>query len=528
MKDKIKAAVDRLIFITDSAEDELLKRRKDVGMLEVVREHQISDEASEVVVEPADDAISHRVDGRTFNELLKKPRSEIESLLASKKQRFARIAEHFDPSYEELGEDKSANIRIALEEYESGSGIPGQVESIVSQKELREKWKSAQNIEKVQEEFVEMIEAYREFSGQDYGKILGLWEPNLSYEEIDEIVEQVKNGVLSVLDELDEQKVAERWDETGGKVEEDLSLNDVSEKPARVHEFLVNYVLGGNPVKMPVRLAESGMEYGNSSMAPLQTTEDDFWAKSLDTSAHEFGHTFGRESLPEEYMFLPLGEPPSEAIDEGTARMYQNHVFRSKAFLETMKERHSPWMRAHGVPDFEPENLHEWFNAIDPENTERISASPLTYPLHVVIRYELEKELVESEKPVEELVEDLHSKWQKKMQEYIGDSLGAEYELDEQETVLQDVHWGKGKVGYFPSYILGDVMASGWKNAIENEIDGEFEEAVKETDLRPINDWIKKNIWSHGKAVWSRSEYVELEVDSYIEHLEQKAETLYG
>lgn len=527
MRNRIRAFADRLILMSGSAGDELLERRRDVGMLEVVREHLISEDAAEAVIEPAEEAVPHRVDGNSFNELLGRPRSEIESLLESKKEDFARLAEEFDPSYDEMEQDRADNIRIAIEEYESGSEVPQRVEEVVNRTDLRERWSEAEEFEDVRDEFVEMIEEYREFSDGDYGNILELWEPNLSYEEIEEAMEQVKHGVLSILDELEEDEVREVWEEIGADVNRNISLREVSDRPARVHEFLVNYVLGGNPVKMPVRLAESGMEYGNSSLAPLQTTEDHFWAKSLDTSAHEFGHTFGRENLPEEHMFLPRGEPPSEAVDEGTARLYQNHVFRSKAFLETMKEYHSSWMNAHGVPEFDPEKLHGWFNAVDPENTERISASPLTYPLHVVMRYELEKELVESEEPVEELADDLHGKWQEKMQDYIGDRLGVEYDLEEEDTVLQDVHWGKGKVGYFPNYVLGDIMASGWKASIEDKIDGDFEDAVRQTDLEPINEWIVENIWSYGKAVWSRSDQVDMDVDSYVEQLERKADRLY-
>jgi carboxypeptidase Taq len=509
--------------------EHLLNGRKKVGRLEVARELLRSDKASGPGVQPrGDDELTQH---------LEKDIGQINQEIESEHQELRKVAQKAGEENipENLSADEKENLKLILQEYGNDSEIPLQVRNVVEGSNgLRDKWGEADQVEEVEDDFAEMVEGFREYSGGDYGEVLGIWEPNVPPQKIDQIMKRVKEEAIGILEEIPSDEVQGVWERTGAEVDDSRSLEELTENPASVHEFLANYVLGGNPVRMPVRIASSGMEYGNSLMAPLQTTDQSFWAKALDTTAHEYGHTFGRENLPRDQMYLPLGEPPSEAVDEGSARFYQNHVFRSREFLGFLasesEEGIGPqdWLSAHGIPDFDPENLYGWFNAIDPNNRERISADPVTYPLHVVIRYEIEKELIESGEPAGSMVDDIHDKWQNKMQSYIGDPLRIEIEeMDESETVLQDVHWGKGKFGYFPSYTLGDVMAANWRGSMDEELEKDVGEYASNTDLDPVNDWMVENIWQHGKAVWDRSDYTKLDVEPYIDHLRDKADELY-
>ena len=526
MRKILRSVVKKLQSIYLSPEEKMLEEREEIGRLKVAQELLRSEKASGPGIRPKGD-----------DQLLQLLSDDLEDVLQSYSQevrKFENIVEKVDLDNldSSLSEDEKDNIRHAVREYRQDSEIPQTVRELVDgETGLRSKWGEATELEDVEEEFTDLVYALRDFSGQDYGEVLNIWEPNVEQEKIDSLMAEVKSESRSILQDISNEEIEEVWNKTGAKVNESESLDEVTGSSAAIHEFLSNYMLSGNPMRMPVRIAESGMEDGNPLMAPLQTTDQSFWAKSLDTTAHEFGHTFGRQNLSEEHMYLPLGEPPSEAVDEGSARFYQNHIFRSREFLEVLSEggkgRPQGLLSNHGVPDFEAENLYGWFNAIEPENTRRVSADPITYPLHVAVRYELEKELIESDKPVEELVEDLHSKWEEKMQEYIGDHIGVEYDLDESETILQDVHWGKGKFGYFPNYTLGDVMAANWRLKMNDDLEKNVAEYANTADLDPINNCISENIWQHGKAVWERSDYIDLETDAYIEHLRSKASGLY-
>lgn len=524
----LKFAARKLRGISDRDDaGRAMEIRREMGMLSVVREHSISENVSGIGLRPTDEMVGHDVEGESFSELLDSCTvEELEDWRSRKEAEFGRDIRDVDLKDPELGEDRRKNLRIARQEYERKAEIPDSVKEIVEGEEgLRQKWGRADDFSQVRDEFVEVVKAFRESSGNDYGEVMSIWEPNVGRRRIEEVMEEIKSEAMEILRELDPERVDEVWKDVEESIDTEAKLVDIADNPVGMHEYLANYVLGGNPVKMPVRIGGSGMEYGNSVMAPLQTVEDRFWAKAFDTTAHEFGHTYGRESLSSEHAFLPLGEPPTEAIDEGTARFYQNQVFRSKPFLtgffgDSVRE----WFgKGSETPEFDDEQLYRWFNAIDPENRERVSASPIIYPLHIAVRYELERELIEGDEPVEKMVEDLEKRWQQKLQSYIGDPLGIEIdEMDDSKTVLQDVHWGKGKFGYFPTYTLGDVMAAKWREDIEQDIGG-FEHRLREGELDPVDDWMVENIWGYGKAVWEESDHTRLETGPYKEYMGKTA-----
>lgn len=513
-------------------DDYLLEMRRDVGMLEVAREHIISENVSGEVIRPDNEELGFDVNGESWEELLDYSVDGISRKIMEARSDFQAVADetHFSGSRNLPEKDRQANLNLVMREYSRNSDIPETVMSTVDgEKGLMEKWKDAESLEDVKQDLIDVIKAFRAYSGQDYGEVMEIWEPNIDPDEIDRMLSRIKTGSIRILEKLDTENVRKVW-EKADNLDESEELRETVENPAAVHEVLANYILGGNPARMPVRIGNSGMEYGNSIMAPLQTVDNSFWAKALDTTAHEYGHTFGRQNLPHEHVFLPLGEPPSEAVDEGTARFYQNHVFRSESFLKQfMSKEGKEWLRYHGIPDFKPEELYRWFNAIDPDNRQRISADPITYPLHVVIRYEIEKELIESIEPVESIIEKIHTKWENKLQSYIGDPLGVQVEsLDQKETVLQDVHWGKGKFGYFPSYTLGDVMAANWKQQVNSDLEKDLSDYTESADLEAVNQWMAENVWKYGKAFWHRSDYTSTDVQPYLEHLRTKADQLYG
>lgn len=521
LRKKIRSAAD-----VDPA-PRALEKRRDIGALEVAREHSISESVSEIGLRPTDEMFGYSVEGYSFHGLLERYSSEeLEQLRRQKQEELESVIEKVDLGSGSLSRDQRANLRLAQGELERGVGIPEQVSEIVEGRNgLRSKWGEAEEFSEVEEDFAEMIAAFRDYSDQDYGEIIAIWEPNVDRAKVDSIVQELKQEAVSILEEVELEDTDRVWSRVEEEIDTGRELKSITQNPTGMHEYLANYMLGGNPVKMPVRIGGSGMEYGNAVMAPLQTVDDRYWAKCFDTTAHEFGHTFGRQNLSTDHKFLPLGEPPSEAVDEATARFYQGQVFRSGAFLrEFFVPAVNDWFTEEGE-EFNPEAIHLYFKAIEPDNRERVSADPVTYPIHVAVRYELEKELIESDEPVEKIVQELDRKWRSKMQEYLGDPLGIEIEeMPDSETVLQDVHWGKGKLGYFPTYVLGDVIAANWRQDIEDDLEHGFSSYLSGADLEPINEWVVENIWRHGKAVWERSDAIDLDTAAYREQMREVAE----
>jgi len=515
------------------AGEEILEKRRELGMLEVALQLSRSEDSSRPHLRPSKESIQVDPDlVDQMNEILdNSTASDIERRKNRKEGELSQLFEDVDVEEDELEYSSRRNVDISRNEIERGSGVIPQVADIVEgDNGLKQSWGQAETFDEVKDDFIQMIEEYREFSGGNYDEVLALWEPNIDSTEIEEIVEGVKQGAMPILEDLDIEDVRNHWEQNVDWLETDTELHEVFENTLASQELLAHYIFGGNPVKMPVRIGSSGMEYGNSIMAPLETVEDRFWLKCFDTTAHEFGHTYLRQELSEENTFLPLGEPPSEAVDEGVARLYQNFVFRSKPFQKHFSKTVTQDV---GLDERDPEEYGEaffnWFNAINPENTERISADPITYPLHVAIRYELEKELIESDEPAEDIVDDLGNMWNEKFREYIAEPLGAEIEdMPDSETVLQDVHWGKGKMGYFPNYLVGDVLASGWRNAISEQEDDGLDSKLQEGNVSPVNDFIAEEISQYGKDFLQKSDYWEIDPENYVQFMQELSQEIYG
>jgi carboxypeptidase Taq len=154
--------------------------------------------------------------------------------------------------------------------------------------------------------------------------------------------------------------------------------------------------------------------------------------------------------------------------------------------------------RAYGEQAaFEPANLLRLLTRVNPQNRIRVAADECTYPLHVILRYEIERPLIEGE--IE--CEDIPALWDSKMQSMLGlDTRG-----DFNNGCMQDVHWSEGLVGYFPTYTLGAMYAAQWFAAIRRA-SPDLDARVAAGDASPAFDWIRANVWSQGRR-WETPEF---------------------
>ncbi len=136
------------------------------------------------------------------------------------------------------------------------------------------------------------------------------------------------------------------------------------------------------------------------------------------------------------------------------------------------------------------DDFYKSINLVEPSLI-RIEADELTYNLHIMIRYEIEKALINQDISVSELPDI----WNDKVEEYLGVR-----PKNDQEGVLQDIHWSNGLIGYFPSYTLGNIYAAQFYYKIKEEIN-DFDELVENGQLKVINNWFTENIHKHGKLL---------------------------
>jgi len=246
--------------------------------------------------------------------------------------------------------------------------------------------------------------------------------------------------------------------------------------------------------------------------------EDNFISNIFST-LHEGGHALFMQNEPAEFYDNHADNRMSNAMHECISRFYENYIGRSEAFIHfvypKLKEISAGLME--GVSERE---LYEAVNLVRP-GLIRIEADELSYSLHVMVRYELEKAFVNGEIAVV----DVPALWNAKYKEYLGLDVP-----DDASGCLQDVHW-TGSYGYFPSYALGNAYAAQILHTMEQELNVFGSVAAGRLDL--ILNWLKERVFACASSLspdeWIRRITGEpLNVNYYLDYLEQKFAGLYG
>jgi carboxypeptidase Taq len=240
-------------------------------------------------------------------------------------------------------------------------------------------------------------------------------------------------------------------------------------------------------------------------------------------TAHEWGHSLYEQGLPrgDDHWFpWPLGEATSMAVHESQSLFLECRLARSEAFAARWHPRFQgalgadPWGGAAG--------FWRQLNPMRP-GLIRVEADELGYALHIVLRYELERALLENELKVA----DLPAVWNRRMGELLGVRPG-----NDAEGCLQDVHWSEGLFGYFPSYAVGHLVSAQLAEAMERDL-GPIEERLRRGEDQTVFDWLAERVWPLGRSV-EAGELVELVSGApltaapFLTYLEGKLERLAG
>ncbi len=211
---------------------------------------------------------------------------------------------------------------------------------------------------------------------------------------------------------------------------------------------------------------------------------------------HETGHGRYEQNLPRQCLGLPVANARSMGLHESQSLSFEMQLGSHPAFARLL----SPLMQKHLGPQaaFEPENLHKLLTRVKPGYI-RVEADEVTYPVHVILRFEIERSLIEGE--IE--VDDIPALWNTKMQEL----LGLSTEGDFNNGCMQDVHWPAGLFGYFPCYTLGAMYAAQWFAAMRREMPG-LDAGIARGDLEPVFNWLRDKIWHQGSR-WETPELVQ-------------------
>src|ERR1700677_4001078 len=214
---------------------------------------------------------------------------------------------------------------------------------------------------------------------------------------------------------------------------------------------------------------------------------EDYLKSMIWSCIHEGGHGLYEQGLPDSEYGLPSGEAVSLGIHESQSRLWENMVGRGLPYWKAnMKTLHKYF--PENLHQIGPEHFYKAANIVTPSFI-RTEADELTYHFHILIRYEIEKALMEGKLQVK----DLPAYWNARYKEYLGIKVP-----NDAEGVLQDIHWSHGSIGYFPTYSLGSFYAAQFYATAKKEIKG-LENKIENSNMLPLLEWLREKIHKHGK-----------------------------
>jgi carboxypeptidase Taq len=209
------------------------------------------------------------------------------------------------------------------------------------------------------------------------------------------------------------------------------------------------------------------------------------FVQSLMGTIHETGHGRYEQGRPRELLGQPISEARSMAIHESQSLSFEMQLGRSRAFMELLSPLLGEYFGAQ--PAFEPENLFKLYTRVNP-GLIRVDADEVTYPAHVILRYEIERPLVEGE--IE--VDDIPALWNQKMEQLLQLDTRGNYK----DGPMQDIHWTDGAYGYFPCYTLGAMYAAQWFATLRR-VRPSIDADIARGELGGVFEWLEANIWRH-------------------------------
>jgi carboxypeptidase Taq len=261
--------------------------------------------------------------------------------------------------------------------------------------------------------------------------------------------------------------------------------------------------------------------FGTNDIRLATRYDEDFFSTSFYGTIHEFGHGLYEAQIDPKLNRTPLCSGVSMTLHESQSRLMENLVGRGRPFISFAWPR----IRAAFPETFDASSPEEFYRAVNKMQPSliRVEADELTYGLHIILRYELERDLFEGRLQAA----DLPGAWNARMKEYLGvdvpnDAMG----------VLQDVHWSEGLFGYFPDYLLGTVLSVQIWEAMRGDLP-DLDEQISIGNLAPLRAWLGAKIHVNGckftpQETIKRAVGGPLDPAPYLRYLETKIADLYG
>lgn len=417
-----------------------------------------------------------------------------------------RMVEEYSRSYDRCH-------RIPEDEYKAYIKLTAQSEHIW---EAAKEQQDFARFKPYLEQIVEYNRRFIEYWGYEqhpYDALLDDYEPGMPVSKLDPLFKQMRDRLVPLAAEIAESPEQP----SNSFLQQHFSVDKQREFSLLVLQE-IGYDFKAGRLDKSAHPFATGLNPGDVRIT-TNYLENDF-AFSLFSSIHEGGHGMYEQNISSELVGSGLATGASMAVHESQSRLWENLIGRSLAFWQYFY----PKLQRHFPGQLEGISLQQFYHAINQVKPSliRIEADEITYNLHIMIRYELEKAIFEGQL----LVQDLPFAWNEKYKQ----CLGIEPQHDG-EGVLQDVHWSGGGFGYFPSYSLGNLYGSQIISTALQALPDLFTD-IQAGRFEPLKNWLCENIYQHG-LLYTPNQLIQhvtgeaLNAEYFLADMEHKYRSLY-
>ncbi|MFB6258906.1 MAG: carboxypeptidase M32 [Flavobacteriales bacterium] len=389
-----------------------------------------------------------------------------------------------------LSSDQALNVKRIREDQEKASryGTDFVQELSKAQSEAFQAWQQAKekdDFERFAPELERIVDLKQKeanllgYEDHPYDALLDNFEPGLKTQKLEKVMEELREGLDPLLHAIHSCEVPDdsvmygnyptdrQWDQSMEILRTMGYDMEKGRQDLSTHPFTISF--SPEDVRVTTRMKENDLH------------------EAIWSSIHEGGHALYEQGLPIDTYGLPQSEACSLSVHESQARLWENIIGRGRPFWEyfhpRLQERFPEQLGATSLDAF-----YQAMNVVRP-GLIRTNADELSYHFHIIIRFEIEKGLIEGS--IE--VKDVPDQWNEKVRRY----LGIEVPSDAQGC-LQDIHWAHGGIGYFPTYSLGSLMSAQFYDQACKELP-ELEKHIAKGELLPMREWLRERIHSHGR-----------------------------
>ncbi len=446
-----------------------------------------------------------------------------ESYLLSTCEKTVEMLEFLDAHRDELDRKDARAVEISLKDIREMKKIPlneyvEYQQLLVEADDVWHRAKEESNFELFRPVLEKIFDTQKKFATycapemHPYNYCLNKYEDGLTMDKCDEFFSALKSRLVPLIKAISGKE----------QLSQDCILGSFTDSEQMAFSYTLMKTMGIDLNHCGLSTTEHPftISFGSHHDVRITTNYDkNNLASSMFSVIHEGGHALYDMNSADDLAYTVLDGGVSMGIHESQSRFYENLLGRSRPFVSylfpKMKECFPVQMEGYTAED-----VYRAINLVTPSLI-RTEADEVTYCLHVMVRYELEKMIMSGELEVK----DLPAEWNRLYKEYLGVDVP-----DDRRGVLQDSHWSGGNVGYFPSYALGSAYGAQLLRKMRETVD--VDNCLENGDFEPINNWNREHIWKHG-CLFKPGELLENALGEkfdpfvYTDYLEKKYSELY-